>query len=553
MQRPSLNLPGKTAWAWIMAACSAMIYLLVGFYILVRGHLHEDAYILFIYAENLAQTGRITYFLDGPVAEGATDFLWMLLIAFLNRMGIDSGSAVVLLNATGVFLISLLANVYLLRILGLSYVAVAVSVLIPATSFAIAGYAGFSTPLYAAMVLSLFLLSYQGSPRTMLLIPSLGLLLGLFRPDGVIIGVVASVLGWFVCPREYRRRYLLAALIAVAIGLTYFLWRWWYFGYLLPLPLYVKSDSEYLLPGMGFNHEWAKENLAFLAAALGYILLFARDRLRLVLALLPVAALLAALLVAVQTQNVAFRFQAPATVVLFFLTVLFVAHLKTALPWHRLSSAAFFVVFLGLVLWLGMQQARDVGEQVRYATNDDYINFFPFHVRQLFDSDTVFALTEAGRAAYWMPGRKYDLVGLNTAHPAIQGVDRDYLNRIAPDILFFHVAGTVAHQCPDGDFCNVAPDEFRRLIEGTGYEDYAQKRIRIFRAPLAAYAFLEERLSEYEVFFVRYAPGFSHVYALRNDGPIDRQGFQEALALSFAEEGRLSYWEMRHGDQFHAR
>ena len=47
----------------------------------------EDAVILYEYAKNLAQTGLITYGGASVPIEGATDFLWMVVIAFFKSIG----------------------------------------------------------------------------------------------------------------------------------------------------------------------------------------------------------------------------------------------------------------------------------------------------------------------------------------------------------------------------------------------------------------------------------------------------------------------------------
>jgi hypothetical protein len=41
----------------------------------------EDATIIFNYAENLWNSGRISFYPDGPIVEGYTDFLFMILLA----------------------------------------------------------------------------------------------------------------------------------------------------------------------------------------------------------------------------------------------------------------------------------------------------------------------------------------------------------------------------------------------------------------------------------------------------------------------------------------
>jgi hypothetical protein len=49
----------------------------------------EDSVILYEYAKNLAEKGVITYANAGSPIEGATDFLWMLFIAFMKVLGVD--------------------------------------------------------------------------------------------------------------------------------------------------------------------------------------------------------------------------------------------------------------------------------------------------------------------------------------------------------------------------------------------------------------------------------------------------------------------------------
>ncbi|RMG67386.1 MAG: hypothetical protein D6722_13275, partial [Bacteroidetes bacterium] len=67
----------------------------------------EDAAILFRYSENLADTGVISYNPGGPPVEGATDFLWMLLLAAAHWLGLETYSA-----SLGLSLLSLLATLY---------------------------------------------------------------------------------------------------------------------------------------------------------------------------------------------------------------------------------------------------------------------------------------------------------------------------------------------------------------------------------------------------------------------------------------------------------
>lgn len=70
----------------------------------------EDAVILYEYSKNLAERGLITYGGSQIPIEGATDFLWMLLIAIMKTIGLSEFASALVLNFFGIFLILNLFN-----------------------------------------------------------------------------------------------------------------------------------------------------------------------------------------------------------------------------------------------------------------------------------------------------------------------------------------------------------------------------------------------------------------------------------------------------------
>ena len=84
----------------------AFVYFFINFLVISAGHFNEDAYILFIYVENLIQGNGISFYPGGPHAEGATDFLWFLMLSALSYLGLDVGISAMLLNSLGVLIIS---------------------------------------------------------------------------------------------------------------------------------------------------------------------------------------------------------------------------------------------------------------------------------------------------------------------------------------------------------------------------------------------------------------------------------------------------------------
>jgi hypothetical protein len=294
LSRGELTLGALAALA-ALGACLAVLAL---------GHLDEDAYILFTYSSNLAHGHGIVWDLAHGPAEGATDFLWMVLLAGLEFLGIDVGAAAGLLNALGLaasfYAISQLAQ---LRGLFLHTLLAATLLLSHLTA---ASLGGFSTHFYCGVFALACSFAVQRQYRRL----AVALLaLALVRPDGVILAC-----GMFVAVVAYERRDLLrewpyfAAALAAAGG--YFLWRWWYFGMLLPLPLMVKSHVLSPLAGL----RWDVLPLIPLVGVLALII-WQRRRLGTRLVLIGAGPLLlfVALCFANQMQNLSFRFQAPMT------------------------------------------------------------------------------------------------------------------------------------------------------------------------------------------------------------------------------------------------
>jgi len=213
---------------------------------LLRGHPEEDAYIMFRYAEHLARGLGIVFNPAGPRAEGATDFLWMLLLAGFNAVGVDVALAAVLLNAlgagiTGLVLAKAIDHARVLPSVRRLWLGLATAS-VPLLSAAMAAYGGFSSMLYVAISLAALHLSLRGSARALSWLPALLLALALFRPDGVVLGIPIALLSALRARRlGVLRELVLGSCAAALAGVAYFLWRYEYFGLLLPLPLYVKS------------------------------------------------------------------------------------------------------------------------------------------------------------------------------------------------------------------------------------------------------------------------------------------------------------------------
>ncbi len=86
---------------FVAIGCGACLFA-IGYSVLTVGHPNGDAYILFRYVENTAGGHGIVYNVGGERAEGATDFLWFLLLTLAVRLGADVAIAAACLNSVGV-------------------------------------------------------------------------------------------------------------------------------------------------------------------------------------------------------------------------------------------------------------------------------------------------------------------------------------------------------------------------------------------------------------------------------------------------------------------
>ena len=202
----------------------------------------EDAAILFRYSRNFAETGIISYNLNGPAVEGATDFLYMIFVAGLIKAGIPDFLGSLIIN-----LASLLVILLLLRdLFGLNFwetAALALAHLLLPSS--IAAFGGYSVLFFEmSIVLSIYFLVKDRLWPFFLSV----LLCSLIRPDGVVFNLVAAT---FMLSRHFNARGFSAAFGALIVpGILYFVWRWQYFGEFLPLPFYVKSDVDRAVLGL---------------------------------------------------------------------------------------------------------------------------------------------------------------------------------------------------------------------------------------------------------------------------------------------------------------
>ncbi|MBK8673558.1 MAG: hypothetical protein IPN93_11495 [Bacteroidetes bacterium] len=201
---------------------------------------YEDASILFSYAENLANTGIISYFPNGSPAEGATDFLFMIMISILFKLGIPTYFGTILLNFFGALLAIFAFKKLFPKQNWLFLLSTILFLILPQM---IAGLLGYGTIFYAGITITLVVFFIQKKTRLFFLFCLLHFLI---RP---IEGFVAISFCFFYLFKtksdlSSNQTYKQSFIYFLSPIIVFWIWRTYYFGHLFPLPYYIKTNFE---------------------------------------------------------------------------------------------------------------------------------------------------------------------------------------------------------------------------------------------------------------------------------------------------------------------
>ncbi len=395
----------------------------------------EDAAMLFAYASNLADSGVISFYPGGPPTEGATDFLFMVALAALRRLGLPPAAGAGLLTMLGALVT--FATLHRLAVAGATagsprlraLQGALLAILLAGTSFLLPALTGFSVYVFLAPIALMVLFHQRGTPVGFF---AAALCTCLVRPDGVVVaGPLAAALLWR--QRHSRRAWLACGLLLLLPGLAYFLWRWSYFGALMPLPFYVKTAGMGDLLGI-FHLDGIRANYFALSNPVTLILLAAAITLpfrRLRGFVVANAALLATIAAGLvfyaairQEQNVGLRFQAPIYLLMIILFLRLPIEAGLRLPLMAVAALAALPTLAHAVL------------DGPALSRDDNVAPFAAELRAL--PRGTMLVTEAGMLPYRSGWIAIDSWGLNTAELSRRVILPEDVERYAPDLIVVH-------------------------------------------------------------------------------------------------------------------
>lgn len=426
--------------------------------IVVSDWMMDDAFISFRYAEHWAQGLGPVYNPGEPPVEGYTNFLWMALLALGARLGGDIVWLSRLFGATsGILTLLLLYNAdRIIPSLDKFMCVLATLLLASCSIFQAWPTSGMETSFFGLLIMLGFLLHfrilyYGSSWKSSSLLGIICALLAMTRPEGLL--VVALILAdqtlESICKRNYH--VFIVVVLFTALYLPYFLWRWNYYGDLVPNTFHAKVGFTMLQVRRGQEYFHQMTTAAWpllLPAALAVFVPWVWFRRFGRFFLLPAFLLTYTLyVIGVGGDGLpAFRFFAPLAAPLCLLAAV---GIRRIIPTQAIT-VLFGVFIIALNVFIAFSHKDTYG----HLRNGDYVQKKGTSVgkwlRQRAPAGTVIATNTAGTIPYYSKLKTIDMLGLNDRHIAHRLVpfmghgyaghekgDGDYVFRLQPDIVQF--------------------------------------------------------------------------------------------------------------------
>lgn len=402
-----------------------------------------DPAIAMRYALHLADGHGVVWNVGERPVDGATNFLFMGLVAGLIKQGLSVEVANRLLGvlahvATATLVYLAARQIYASR-RWLAVFAASWFALGPGFSYV---QAGFGTTFFTLFVCLAwyFACLYVKQPRGGFGwgFSAASLVAALTRPEGALLALL--MLAGIGVERSWRgcRNVVVPFVLTFGmLGGAYFGWRWAYFGYPLPNPFYKK--------GGGTLHWASLTQSASALAVFGFPFLPAylfrlrpRSALRgLLFSGIPILGFLCLWVLLTNETNYFWRFQYPVLPILLISSVSLYERLfaerKRAGPVFRKRP----FVLGGLLVMVALLSYQ--GQRYRYVPDQSSLSEAGVLLGDYRDKGYVLATSEAGLLPFYSGYKTIDAWGLNdpwiTHHG---GITEEYLDRYKPHIIVFY-------------------------------------------------------------------------------------------------------------------
>jgi arabinofuranosyltransferase len=239
--------------------------------------LTDDAFISFRYARNLSHGHGLVFNPGFERVEGYSDFLWVIVLAILDRVGLAPEIASQALGLIATLVLALLVVGFARRNAprpGDAWIAIVPVFLLAATrSVAVWATSGLETRFFEALIFAATLRlvleaeAFADRTRRRSLAAWLFALAALTRPDGILIAIAAftATAVWLALRRRLTARFWVGLVPLVAVVAAQFVFRRLYYGAWLPNTYYAKVGGRlWWSAGASYLAAFALEYAAYL-------------------------------------------------------------------------------------------------------------------------------------------------------------------------------------------------------------------------------------------------------------------------------------------------
>ena len=408
----------------------------------------EDAAMLMRYALHLAEGHGIVWNIGEKPVDGATDFLFMVMVAALIKAGpspeVAARSLIFVCHVLNVFLIyfslRFLFNINReITLLPAFYLATAMGPLYIVTCFGAPVFALFASLTW---FFALRLIFIGSAWHSQLGFGVFSLLTGLIRPEGVILTLLMLFsIAFAVGFKKSKNVFLSWIFFVIILGGIYFLWRWHYFGYPLPNPYYKKGGGMFHLSSLISSYRSIEffGIVLILFNAIGFL---HSEWRRVTFALfIPVFGFLTAFILISDEMNIYRRFQYPVLPILLMSIYPAYATLRELIVINSKNINLkkifiFYFIFAScLFIFSYMRQVIFRDKKLYHDSRTDV----GLILSKYKDKNYWLATTEAGLVPFYSRWSAIDTWGLNDQWIAHHGmVTEQYLDRYKPHIILIH-------------------------------------------------------------------------------------------------------------------
>ncbi|HUH75370.1 MAG TPA: DUF1576 domain-containing protein [Chitinophagales bacterium] len=392
-------------------------------------HPAEDASILFNYARNLKDTGVISYYPGGPAVDGSTDFLFLLLISGVLNLVSDAYTAALLISGVSTMLmIFFIFRLLDTKSLSLQYLAL---VLIFFSQQIWAAVLGYGTFLFAMVISWAILAFWKGSLKTLAIVSFIAVLC---RPDALI--TVLPLLMYLL----YKKRERLPKNIGIVLlnfilpVIGYGIFRWWYFGSVLPLSFDINTAGNDKIWNLFFinsiHHVKGYALYNIYPGLIGLFIYFAKSKFKIkseyyVLIFSTVIFPMLAYLTIRENLDFAYRYMMIPYLGIVITMCLLIRNYK---------SIIISIFGLFLLLQIGYTSVN----QGSKSLNHYYNNIYDLSEELSQYPDLKLATSEAGIITWKSKLKTMDMWGLNTPSMTNHLITKEDLHEWNPDIIYIH-------------------------------------------------------------------------------------------------------------------